>query len=217
MIACDECEVWQHTSCVGIPEASVAPEKFICSSCESKSQSTGFVDCCCGLSAKNYDDGWRMVYCDECSTWQHTICVGIPKDEEPFENYACPACKKKSSSLKTCHPKSTKKLKVLDKGPMFGDKKVSGQSIAGKDTIKNDDHSDDDPNDYADPDTDNADVSNSSTPVSDKQSGPTRIRIVVPSPTPSIISNRVVKFSKGSTVRQRLFRKLNGRTKSVRR
>ncbi|RHY29335.1 hypothetical protein DYB32_005224 [Aphanomyces invadans] len=51
------------------------------------------VNCSCGIVAANYDDGCRMIACDLCNTWQHTLCAGIPNDCDPPDVYMCRNCK----------------------------------------------------------------------------------------------------------------------------
>ncbi|CAN0924191.1 PHD finger protein MALE STERILITY 1 [Linum grandiflorum] len=36
MVACDICEVWQHTKCVGIPQHQQIPQIFLCKRCENE-------------------------------------------------------------------------------------------------------------------------------------------------------------------------------------
>ncbi|GBG64959.1 hypothetical protein CBR_g48708 [Chara braunii] len=38
MVACDSCEVWQHTRCVGISDASPPPDCFVCRACQGQTQ-----------------------------------------------------------------------------------------------------------------------------------------------------------------------------------
>lgn len=47
------------------------------------------MDCPCGI---NYDDGEKMVECDECGVWVHTACCRVVKDQETFN---CDKCKSK--------------------------------------------------------------------------------------------------------------------------
>lgn len=49
------------------------------------------VDCPCG--AKD-DDGERMVCCDICEVWQHTLCVRIPNNEQVPHIFLCNRCEK---------------------------------------------------------------------------------------------------------------------------
>lgn len=50
---------------------------------------TWVVDCICGTKD---DDGERMLACDSCSVWQHTICNGIGDYEEVPETFVCMKC-----------------------------------------------------------------------------------------------------------------------------
>lgn len=52
MVACDICEVWQHTRCCGIDDSETVPPLFVCSGCcdslmppRIESSSFGMVDC----------------------------------------------------------------------------------------------------------------------------------------------------------------------------
>ncbi|KAK3421428.1 hypothetical protein EUGRSUZ_G02081 [Eucalyptus grandis] len=47
------------------------------------------VDCVCGARD---DDGERMVACDVCQVWQHTLCAGIEDDEEVPSMFICGRC-----------------------------------------------------------------------------------------------------------------------------
>lgn len=48
----------------------------------------------CGIQSmdENYDDGLRMIACDDCNTWQHTKCAHLRDDEEPPETFLCTTC-----------------------------------------------------------------------------------------------------------------------------
>lgn len=72
------------------------------------------VNCSCGVSARNYDDGWRLVYCTGCNTWQHTECAGIADDEEGPANYLCFGCQE-------TNPKSKPDKSVADESPINPD------------------------------------------------------------------------------------------------
>ncbi|KAG7392082.1 hypothetical protein PHYPSEUDO_002306 [Phytophthora pseudosyringae] len=90
MIQCDSCSQWVHAKCADKQPEAVAQEKFLCFRC-------GWMfDCVCDVRRRpNHDDGQRMVECESCKTWQHTMCVGIPMTEEPADDYRCPRCVKK--------------------------------------------------------------------------------------------------------------------------
>ncbi|KAF8021171.1 hypothetical protein BT93_G1565 [Corymbia citriodora subsp. variegata] len=47
------------------------------------------VDCVCGARD---DDGERMVACDVCQVWQHTLCAGIEDDEDVPSMFICDRC-----------------------------------------------------------------------------------------------------------------------------
>lgn len=49
------------------------------------------VDCPCG--AKD-EDGERMVCCDICEVWQHTLCVRIPNNEQVPHIFLCNRCER---------------------------------------------------------------------------------------------------------------------------
>ncbi|GMF19339.1 unnamed protein product [Phytophthora fragariaefolia] len=70
MIQCDSCSHWVHAKCADKQPEAVAQEKFLCFRC-------GWMfDCVCSIRQKpNHDDGQRMVECESCKTWQHTMCV----------------------------------------------------------------------------------------------------------------------------------------------
>ena len=52
------------------------------------------IRCVCGYIEEDEDDERTMVICDNCSAWQHNICMGISEnaDELP-EHYFCEQCK----------------------------------------------------------------------------------------------------------------------------
>ncbi|KAL4139992.1 hypothetical protein PRNP1_015421 [Phytophthora ramorum] len=68
MIQCDSCSHWVHAKCADKQPEAVAQEKFLCFRC-------GWMfDCVCEVRRRpNHDDGQRMVECESCKTWQHTI------------------------------------------------------------------------------------------------------------------------------------------------
>ncbi|PKI71253.1 hypothetical protein CRG98_008353 [Punica granatum] len=47
------------------------------------------VDCVCGARD---DDGEKMVACDVCQVWQHTLCNGIEQDEDVPPTFICEKC-----------------------------------------------------------------------------------------------------------------------------
>ena len=91
MIACDHCNIWSHVKCSGILDD--IPQHFICAKCLDKMPVDEWsFRCECGITQKNYDDGWRMIACEACKMWQHTACIGMQPHEEPKEDYHCPHC-----------------------------------------------------------------------------------------------------------------------------
>ncbi|KAG6587043.1 putative PHD Zn-finger protein [Phytophthora cinnamomi] len=79
MIQCDSCSHWVHAKCADKQPETVAQEKFLCFRC-------GWMfDCVCTVRRRpNHDDGQRMVECESCKTWQHTISVfGYIDDPHP--------------------------------------------------------------------------------------------------------------------------------------
>ncbi|CAI5729519.1 unnamed protein product [Hyaloperonospora brassicae] len=104
MIQCDICQNWVHAKCADkLPEA-VAQEKFVCFRC------CWMFDCVCAVRRRpNHDDGQRMVECESCNTWQHTMCVGIPMAMEPAHDYQCPRCVKKARRRKSGSKRSSRR------------------------------------------------------------------------------------------------------------
>lgn len=47
------------------------------------------VECTCGAMD---DDGEKMVQCDICGVWEHTLCRGIGDSEEVPDNFVCQKC-----------------------------------------------------------------------------------------------------------------------------
>ncbi|KAG1698493.1 hypothetical protein DVH05_015033 [Phytophthora capsici] len=96
MIQCDSCSHWVHAKCADKQPEAVAQEKFLCFQC------SWMFDCVCDVRQRpNHDDGQRMVECESCKTWQHTMCVGIPMTEEPADDYQCPRCVRKARRRKS--------------------------------------------------------------------------------------------------------------------
>ncbi|KAK1929204.1 Nucleosome-remodeling factor subunit [Phytophthora citrophthora] len=96
MIQCDSCSHWVHAKCADKQPEAVAQEKFMCFQC------SWMFDCVCDVRQRpNHDDGQRMVECESCKTWQHTMCVGIPMTEEPADDYQCPRCVRKARRRKS--------------------------------------------------------------------------------------------------------------------
>lgn len=50
------------------------------------------VDCSCGFSGKNIDDGSLMVACDSCGTWVHAKCALKPGQTEVGDKFQCFRC-----------------------------------------------------------------------------------------------------------------------------
>ena len=69
----------------------------------SEHEDTWVIQCPCGLHATNYDDGLRMITCDSCEIWQHTMCVGIPDNESPPPYFQCNNCKVGVSYIHKCN------------------------------------------------------------------------------------------------------------------
>ncbi len=50
------------------------------------------IRCPCGVQKDI--DGWRMVQCDKCDTWQHNRCMGLPENKKALPDmYQCEQCK----------------------------------------------------------------------------------------------------------------------------
>merc|ERR1712142_393469 len=49
--------------------------------------SSGITRCICNF---DHDDGY-MICCDNCSVWQHIVCMGIDRDNIP-DDYLCELC-----------------------------------------------------------------------------------------------------------------------------
>lgn len=50
------------------------------------------VDCTCGMSGRNIDDGTKMVECDKCKNWVHIACALKPGRTEIAEHFLCFKC-----------------------------------------------------------------------------------------------------------------------------
>nr|CCA18791.1 conserved hypothetical protein [Albugo laibachii Nc14] len=119
LVECEKCKHWLHMKCakqrLDVTSDKELPEPFYCFECE------WTVDCICGVHCMNYDDYQRMIQCDVCSSWQHTLCAGILDSEEPPNTYKCSKCLSKEVSALSTHAACTKapvgKNAVLDKEP----------------------------------------------------------------------------------------------------
>ncbi|VEU22533.1 DEKNAAC103673 [Brettanomyces naardenensis] len=58
-------------------------------------------DCTCGIKQENYDDGTKMIGCDQCSRWQHYNCqpdqVKHSIDNDPNYKFVCSYCRTNES------------------------------------------------------------------------------------------------------------------------
>ncbi|TAQ83699.1 hypothetical protein B7494_g7973 [Chlorociboria aeruginascens] len=51
------------------------------------------IRCVCGATETGDDDGEPWIACDNCSVWQHNICVGVSTyQEDTPDNYLCEQC-----------------------------------------------------------------------------------------------------------------------------
>ncbi|KDO25213.1 hypothetical protein SPRG_20791 [Saprolegnia parasitica CBS 223.65] len=143
MVQCESCPTWQHTHCANIPDDQEPPPGYTCFKCNATAVPGDWVvHCSCGIRAKNYDDGCRMVACDRCNTWQHTLCAGIPNDQEPPEDYVCLPCLQKKRPQKAV--KSPKTAPVLPKSERPLDDDEAAEEITYEDEHDEDDHEDND-------------------------------------------------------------------------
>ncbi|KAI9818857.1 MAG: hypothetical protein M1827_007678 [Pycnora praestabilis] len=52
------------------------------------------IRCVCGAAEENEDDDRKMIYCDQCTVWQHNECMEISENEEELpEVYLCEICR----------------------------------------------------------------------------------------------------------------------------
>lgn len=53
------------------------------------------IRCVCGATEQDEDSGEPWVACDQCSAWQHNICVGVSRFGEDLEDtkYFCEICR----------------------------------------------------------------------------------------------------------------------------
>ncbi|PWY80644.1 PHD finger domain protein [Aspergillus heteromorphus CBS 117.55] len=51
----------------------------------------------CGVHGQNLDDGSHSVACENCNVWQHSKCLGIPKNEAERDDFhfVCKDCKRR--------------------------------------------------------------------------------------------------------------------------
>lgn len=102
MVQCERCKNWLHTRCAIPATETAVPEHFFCFQCE------WMFDCVCGIKAMNHDDFTKMVECEVCQTWQHTLCVGIPDTMDPPDDYKCPRCRPGKRDSKSSRSSSSR-------------------------------------------------------------------------------------------------------------
>ena len=61
---------------------------------EEEKEEPAIIRCICGYIVEDEDDERTMVICDNCSAWQHNICMGISEDPDDLpEQYFCEQCR----------------------------------------------------------------------------------------------------------------------------
>ncbi|CAH0518933.1 unnamed protein product [Peronospora belbahrii] len=128
MIQCDSCSHWVHAKCADKQPEAVVREKFLCFRC------SWMFDCVCSVRRRpNHDDGQRMVECESCKTWQHTICVRIPMTEEPADDYRCPRCvrrgRRRKSALKGTRNRKRQRKQSHAKLSLHRDKSMNASHV----------------------------------------------------------------------------------------
>ncbi|RHY78051.1 hypothetical protein DYB34_002466 [Aphanomyces astaci] len=217
MVQCDVCVTWQHTACAGILNETEPPTSYKCFKCLVPQEDGGApstvvdwtVSCSCGIVAVNYDDGCRMIACDRCNTWQHTLCAGIPNETEPPDVYLCRSCK-------------THTKKAKDKSPRAAVKSPKTQQPVRKPARKPPQP----PSDDDDDDDDDQDVSPPSVVPSKKQrsskrakraaaaaDGGENVRPVLKAAAAAVATADVPKKKQPTSVRERLVKKLKMKPK----
>ncbi|MCJ1282422.1 hypothetical protein MMC26_001745 [Xylographa opegraphella] len=69
-------------------QVSTPPEE------EEEKEEPAIIRCICGYVVEDEDDERTMVICDNCSAWQHNICMGISEDPDDLpEQYFCEQCR----------------------------------------------------------------------------------------------------------------------------
>ena len=48
------------------------------------------------------DQSRDWVQCDECNSWSHSICAGLPIENASLYNYSCPNCRRKDTKRINC-------------------------------------------------------------------------------------------------------------------
>ncbi|VDB94787.1 Bgt-5210-2 [Blumeria graminis f. sp. tritici] len=71
------------------------------------------LDCICGAFGQ-IDDGTHSIACDKCSTWQHSSCVKITKEEADMDNFSftCSTCKRRDEDIKRAKNQPSIKIKI---------------------------------------------------------------------------------------------------------
>ncbi|EEP80984.1 predicted protein [Uncinocarpus reesii 1704] len=56
----------------------------------------------CGIHGENLDDGSHSVACENCNVWQHSQCLGIPKEEAERDDFhfVCADCQRRIEDAK---------------------------------------------------------------------------------------------------------------------
>ena len=69
-------------------QASIEPVQ------QDEDEGPAIIRCICGYVEEDEDDERTMVICDNCSAWQHNICMGISENAADLpEHYFCEQCK----------------------------------------------------------------------------------------------------------------------------
>jgi hypothetical protein len=59
---------------------------------DDEEEEEAIIRCICG--ANEDEEGWMMISCEDCTAWQHNLCMGITEQEELLpEAYYCEKCK----------------------------------------------------------------------------------------------------------------------------
>lgn len=60
-----------------------------------KNSDGDIIRCICGATSQDDDDeGEPWVACDQCATWQHNVCMGIPTENvDELPDYYCERCR----------------------------------------------------------------------------------------------------------------------------
>jgi hypothetical protein len=87
----------QHTKSLDILDQPAEPKKKATKkskkAAQQEEEEVEIIRCVCGALETGDDEGEPWIACDNCTVWQHNVCVGVsPYAEDTPDNYLCEQC-----------------------------------------------------------------------------------------------------------------------------